>query len=100
MKHEDIVARLREDPEYVAAEAELKPVLEIADAILRLRLAQGWSQSELARRAGAAQATISKLENGLADPTLGLLRRVAQALEAELIVQLGGTDEPGNVVHR
>jgi transcriptional regulator with XRE-family HTH domain len=72
-----------ENPEYVAAEAELKPVLEIANVILRLRLAKGWSQSELARRAGAAQATISKLENGLVGPTLSLLHRVARALETE-----------------
>lgn len=89
MRHEDVLHRLRQDPEYVAAEAELAPLLAIADAVLRLRLAKGWSQSELARRVGTRQANISKLENGLANPTVDFLRRVAQALETELTVQLG-----------
>jgi|GEM_PF-282749 len=89
MRHEDVLHRLRQDPDYVAAEKELAPLLDIADAVLRLRLAKGWSQSELARRADTRQANISKLENGLANPTVDFLRRVAQALETELTVQLG-----------
>jgi len=87
MKHEDFLKELRQDPEYVAAEAELKPILDIANAVLRLRLAKGWSQSELARRAGTKQANISKLENGLGNPTLDFLRRVAKALDTDLSIQ-------------
>ncbi len=86
MKFEDFLDELRQDPEYVAAEEELRPLFEIANAVLRLRLAKGWSQSELARRAGTRQANISKLENGMADPTLSFLRRVAQALETDLTI--------------
>lgn len=89
MRHEDFLKELRQDPEYVAAEEELRPLIEIANAVLRLRLAKGWSQSELARRAGTKQANISKLENGMANPTLSFLRKVAQALETDLIVRLG-----------
>lgn len=89
MKHEDVLKRLRQDSEYVAAEEELKPVLEIANTVLRLRLVKGWSQSELARRAGTKQANISKLENGLANPTLDFLRRVAKALEVDFNIHFG-----------
>lgn len=88
MKHEDFLKELRQDPEYVAAAEELKPIFDIADEVLRLRLAKGWSQSELARRAGTKQANISKLENGLGNPTLGFLRRVAKALDTDLTIQL------------
>jgi len=88
MKHEDFLKELRQDPEYVAAEEELKPIFDIADEVLRLRLAKGWSQSELARRAGTRQANISKLENGLGNPTLDFLRRVAKALGTDLTIQL------------
>jgi len=89
MKFEDFLNELRQDPDYVAAEEERRPFWEIANAVLRLRLAKGWSQSELARRAGTKQANISKLENGLANPTVDFLRRVAQALETELTVRIG-----------
>ena len=61
--------------------------MEIADEVLRLRLAKGWSQSELARRVGTKQANISKLENGLGNPTLDFLRRVAKALDTDLSVR-------------
>ncbi len=94
MKHEEVLKKLRQDPSYVAAEEELRPALELADAVLRLRLAKGWSQAELARRVGTRQANISKLENGLANPTLDFLRRLAQALEAELTIQLGAQPSP------
>lgn len=89
MKHEDFLRELRQDPEYIAAEAELRPLLDIADAVLRLRLAKGWSQAELARRVGTKQANISKLENGLANPTVDFLRRVAKALETGFSVHFG-----------
>jgi len=89
MKHADFLKELRQDPEYITAEAELQPLLDIADAVLRLRLAKGWSQAELARRVGTKQANISKLENGLANPTVDFLRRVAKALEADFNVHFG-----------
>lgn len=89
MKHEDFLKELRQDPEYSTAEAELKPLLDIANTVLRLRLAKGWSQAELARRVGTRQANISKLENGLANPTVDFLRRVAKALETDFNVQFG-----------
>jgi len=89
MKHEDLLRELRQDPEYIAAEAELRPLLDIADAVLRLRLAKGWSQAELARRVGTKQANISKLENGLANPTVDFLRRVAKALDTDFSVHFG-----------
>jgi transcriptional regulator with XRE-family HTH domain len=94
MKHEEVLERLRQDPEYVAAEKELQPILDIAEDVLRLRLEKGWTQSELARRAGTCQANISKLENGLSNPTLEFLGRVAQALQTDLTVHIGPEQQP------
>ncbi len=101
MRHEDLLKELRQDPEYIAAEAELRPILDIADAVLRLRLAKGWSQAELARRVGTKQANISKLENGLANPTVDFLRRVAKALETDFSVHFGpkALNEAQAVIH-
>ena len=88
MKFEDLAQELRQEPEYVAAEEELQPQLELANDVLRLRLAKGWSQTELARRANTKQANISRLENGLANPTVGFLRKVGRALGVDLVVRL------------
>lgn len=93
MKHEDFLKELRQDAEYIAAEEDLNPLMDIADDVLRLRLEKGWSQSELARRVGTRQANISKLENGLGNPTLGFLKKVAQALETELNIHIGAEQE-------
>ena len=87
MKFEDLAQELRQEPEYVAAEEELRPQLELANDVLRLRLAKGWSQTELARRVNTKQANISRLENGLANPTVGFLRKVGRALGVDLVVR-------------
>ncbi len=45
-----------------------------------LRMARGWSQMELAKRAGCSGPHISDLENGRHNPSFRMLHRVAQAL--------------------
>lgn len=61
--------------------------------IEELRSAKGWSQRELARRAGVRQATMSHLESGKAkELDLSVLERIAHALgcdPAYLIVKRG-----------
>ncbi len=89
MKHKDVLERLREDRDYVEAEEELRPILDLAADVVRLRLERGWSQAELARRAGTRQANISRLENGMGNPTLSFLQKVARALDTELTIHLG-----------
>lgn len=88
MKLEQYLEELRNDPEYVAEERELRPLLELADDILNLRLENQWSQSELARRAGTKQSNISRIESGLANPTLKFIQKLAKALGAEVEIRL------------
>lgn len=58
-------------------------------AALRDRRRQlGISQTELARRAGMTQPGISRVELGDTTPTLPLLARLAEALEADLDIRL------------
>lgn len=59
-----------------------------------MRLMKGWSQSELARRSGVGQSTISRIERGdTAGVSLGVLEKLARALgiddPAYLIVKKG-----------
>lgn len=56
--------------------------------VRELRLAQGWSQEDLGRRVGCTKQHISELENGRANPSVALLRRLAQVFrvsETELL---------------
>jgi transcriptional regulator with XRE-family HTH domain len=88
MKFEEYLAELEQDAEYQEAERELKPCLDLANEVLALRLERGWSQAELARRAGTRQANISRIETAQANPTLKVLHKLAQAFEADLRIEL------------
>lgn len=93
MKYKDYLIERMLDPEYKAVVKDLKPFLNLADDVLRERLKKGWTQSELARRAGTKQANISKLEAGLSNPTYEFLKKVAGALGVNLTIHLG-IEEP------
>lgn len=100
MKLNDYREELRQDAEYLAAEAELRPLLDLADDVLTLRLAQNWSQADLAERVGTRQANISRLESGLANPTVRFLQKLAESVDAELVVQLRPRQGPPRVETR
>ena len=87
---------LAQNPEYWAAERELRPDLNLANDIIMLRVEVGWSQAELAAQVGTDQANISRLESSMANPTLKFLKKVARALDAVLDVRLRRHDDiPG-----
>ncbi|MFD4529152.1 helix-turn-helix domain-containing protein [Streptomyces sp. NPDC058470] len=72
-----------------AHELALRELLyAIAQAVHDRRAAVGWSQRELAERAGMRQPHVSRLEGAGALPKLDLLLRVADALDADLVVTL------------
>lgn len=84
MKLYELDQHLRQDPEYVKAEKELKPFLDLSHAVIHARIEKGWSQSELARRVGTKQANISRIESALGNPTLDLIRRLSDVLEFKI----------------
>lgn len=51
------------------------------DNMSRIREAKGLKQSQLAEMVGANQATISKIESGVGNPTLDMINRIAKALD-------------------
>ena len=57
---------------------------KIAADVIALRLAHGWTQTELAERSGVDQGDISRIERGLSNATEATLGRLAAALDAEL----------------
>ncbi len=61
---------------------------ELGRRVRELRIEQGLSQSELARRAGMTQPAVARFEAGDTVPTLPVLERLARSLGAELTAQL------------
>lgn len=59
---------------------KLKPEFELARQIIELRIKEGLTQSELAKRAHTNQVVISRLENAEANPSLELIKRIFRAL--------------------
>ena len=56
----------------------------VAYAITKARTTAGLSQSQLAAKTNINQADISKLERGIANPSINTLSRIAEALGANL----------------
>lgn len=59
---------------------------ELADALLAARADAGISQKELAARTGIDQSDISKIERGVANPSVATLKRLAKGLGTELVI--------------
>ena len=73
--------------EYDAGRAEARHAIELANAIRERRLELGLTQTEVARRAGLRQPEISRLESGGGTPTIGMLERLAEALELRFVAR-------------
>ena len=63
-------------------------ISRLSNAIVRQRLAMGLNQSELARKIGKTQSTVSKWENGDMNFTVELLADIAVKLDMDLNVEL------------
>jgi HTH-type transcriptional regulator / antitoxin HipB len=65
---------------------------ELAAAIRARREELGWSQRQLAERAGMTQPGVARFEAGGTTPTLPLLERLASALGLTLTISLEPAD--------
>ncbi len=97
MKYLDYRANLKHNKEFQAATERLKYQFAFGDAVLEKRLQNGWSQTELARRSGTKQANISRIEAGMGNPTLDLIKKICDALDLELVFQPKSDDSVRNL---
>lgn len=67
-------------PSFKAEWDTLQPELTIAQAMIDARKKSGLTQKQLSERTGIAQADISKLERGNANPSLRTLQRLAAGM--------------------
>lgn len=76
-----------QNPEFARAYDEIQPELDVIRAIVNARNSQNLTQKELAERTGINQADISKLENGTRNPSINLLKRLAEGMGMVLKIE-------------
>ncbi len=69
-----------QDPAFKKEYDELEPEFQIIRAMIDARKEMGLTQKQLSELTGIAQADISKIENGNANPSLKTLQRLAAAM--------------------
>ena len=75
------------NPEFREEYDKIQPELDVIRALVEARISQNLTQKELAARTGIDQADISKLENGSRNPSLNLLKRLADGMGMVLRIE-------------
>ena len=75
------------DPEFKKEYDALEPEFSIIQAMIDARKASGLTQKQLSERTGIAQADISKLESGNANPSLRTLQRLAAGMGMQVKIE-------------
>jgi transcriptional regulator with XRE-family HTH domain len=58
---------------------------EISEMVMEVRIKQGLTQAELAKRAKTKQSSIARLEGGVSLPSLKFLEKIAKAMNTFLL---------------
>ncbi|HLC23203.1 MAG TPA: helix-turn-helix transcriptional regulator [Dehalococcoidia bacterium] len=80
--------RLMKEPGFKAEYDALELEYKLARELIRLRLSKGLTQEQLAKKINTKQAGIARLESGSRLPSLSTIRKVAEALDADLDIVL------------
>lgn len=81
---EKLKKELLSNPDSNQVYKELESEYEVIRQIIKARIEQDMTQSELARLIGTKQSDISRLESGDCNPTLRFIKKVARGLGKEL----------------
>lgn len=74
--------------------------IELGRRLRHLRRLRALKLAELAREVGCSEGFLSKVESGKAAPSLNLLHRLGEALDANIAQLFGSTDADGEIVLR
>ena len=77
---QDFLDEQLQDDEFRKEWEDIQPEMDVIRAMVDARISQNLTQKELAERTGINQADISKLENGTRNPSLKLLKRLADGM--------------------
>lgn len=82
--YKDYKKKALQNPEVKAEYDALQPEYDIIQAMIDARNSQHITQKELAEKTGITQADISRIENGTRNPSLAMMKRIAEGLGMQL----------------
>ena len=83
----DMLEKQLKDEKFRKEYEAIQPEMDVIRAIVDARVSQNLTQKELAERTGINQADISKIENGTRNPSLNLLKRLADGMGMVLKIE-------------
>ena len=84
---DDHLKKQLKNPKFKQEWDKLEPQYQITRELIKARIEGKISQRELARKAKTTQAVISRIENMTVNPSIGLLQKIAEALDKKLEVK-------------
>ena len=84
---------LKNDPELRAEYDSLAPEYDIIQAMIDARKELHLTQKDLSERPGITQADISRIENGTRNPSLNMMKRLAEGLGMRLKLEFVHADD-------
>ena len=84
---QELTKELMMDKKFRSEYEALQPEMDITRAMMDARIRAGLTQTELSKKSGISQADISRLENGTRNPSLSLLKRLAEAMNTTLKIE-------------
>ena len=86
-KYDDFLAEQLQDEEFRKEYEAIQPEMDVIKALIDARTSRNLTQEELAERTGIHQSDICKLERGVRNPSIKLLRRLAEGLDMVLKIE-------------
>ena len=84
---DDMLAKQLQNEDFRKEYEAIQPEMDVIRAIVEASTSQNLTQKELAERTGINQADISKLENGTRNPSVNLLKRLADGMGMMLKIE-------------
>lgn len=86
MDIKDLRKKLLNNPEFRKEYFKINIPFEMSKRIMSARIKRGITQAQLAKKINTGQSSIARIEKGNAIPTLGLLQKIAEALNMLLVL--------------
>ena len=84
MTLKEVLTEELRDSEFKTEYDALEPEYTLIQSLIDARIQSNLTQKMLSAQTGIAQGDISKIENGSANPTLNILKRLADGLNMKL----------------
>ena len=79
-----LIKKQMKNPKFREEMEKTELEYQIARAMMKARLEKNMTQTQVAKIAGIDQADVSRVENGIGNPKISTLRRIANSLGMEV----------------